>query len=62
MILPRFDKCIEIMNNEDNENNMIDIKLRNNGRRIKNTVNDFHNGKLLLINKRDLLMVPAPTE
>jgi hypothetical protein len=62
-IFPRFDKCIEIMNGKDKENNkMIDIKIRNNCRRNKNTMNDFHNGKLLSISKRDLLTVSAPIE
>jgi hypothetical protein len=64
MILPRFNKCIEIINNEDNKNKMIGIKIRNNSksnvRRIKNTANDFHNGKLLSINKRELLIISAP--
>jgi hypothetical protein len=56
MILPRFDKCIEIMNSHKNRNKMIDIKIRNNSR------SDFHNGNLLSINKRDLLTVSAPAE
>jgi hypothetical protein len=55
MILPRFNKYIEIINN-DNENKMIDIKIRNNSRRIKNTYNDFHNSKLLSIKERELLI------
>ena len=62
-ILTRFDKCIEIMNNE-NENKMIDIRIRdnnkNNIRRNKNSANDFHDGKLLSINNRELLTVSAP--
>jgi hypothetical protein len=45
ILLPRFDKCIEILNNNDNNDNengdnMIDIHIRNsksNIRRIKNT-------------------------
>jgi hypothetical protein len=61
-ILTRFDKCIEIMNSGNNENKMIDIKIRNNSRRNKNTTNDFHSEELLLINKRDLLTVSAPTK
>jgi hypothetical protein len=58
-VFPRFDKCIEIMNGKDKKKNrMIDITIRNsnNMRRI----NNFHNGKLLSINKRDLLTLSAP--
>jgi hypothetical protein len=63
IILPRFNKCIEIMDSHENRNNMIDVKVRtNNCIRNRNTTNDFHNGKLLSINKRDLLTVSAPTK
>jgi hypothetical protein len=61
-ILPRFDKYIEIMNGKDKKSKMIDLKIRNDNRRIKNTTNDFHNGNLLSINKRDLMTVSAPIE
>jgi RNase H-fold protein (predicted Holliday junction resolvase) len=61
-ILPRFDKCIEIVNSKDNKNKMIDIKMWNNSRKIKNTTNNFHDRKLLLINQRDLMTVYATTE
>jgi hypothetical protein len=60
MILPRFSKCIEIMNSEDNENNnMIRIKIRNkysnNIRRIKKiTINDFHNADYFLQLKKEI--------
>jgi len=49
MILPRFDKCIEVINGKaDKENNnMIDIKI---SKKTKNTTNDCHNRKLLSIN------------
>jgi hypothetical protein len=41
-IIPRFDKCIEIMNSHENRDKMIDIKVRNDySRRNKNTTNDF---------------------
>jgi hypothetical protein len=62
MILPRFNKCIEIINN-DSANKMIDIKIRNSSsssrrrRRNKNTDNDFHNSKLLSIKERELLII-----
>jgi hypothetical protein len=60
-ILPRFNKCLEITNNDDEKNNnMINIKIRNNSnkiRRIKNTDNHFHDSKLLSINQRDLLII-----
>jgi hypothetical protein len=59
-ILPRFDKYIEIMNSKDKENKMIDIKIRKSNNIIR--INDFHNGKLLSINKRDLTTVSAPTK
>ena len=51
-ILPRFDKCIEVINGkEDKENNnMIDIKISNDSKKTKNTTNDCHNRKLLSIN------------
>jgi hypothetical protein len=50
IILPRFDKCIEIMNNPENRNKIVDIKIRNNSiRGNKNTSNDFRD--LQLINK-----------
>ena len=51
-ILPRFDKCIELMNSKDNKNKMIDIKIKdnkyNNNVRMttKNITSDFHNSKL----------------
>ena len=61
-ILPRFDKCIEIMNSKDNKNKMIDIKIWNNSRKIKNATNDFHKCNLLSISKRDLMTVSASTE
>ncbi|MFL6316501.1 MAG: hypothetical protein ACJ73C_07160 [Nitrososphaeraceae archaeon] len=58
-ILPRFDKCIEIMNSHEGKNKMIDIKMRNNcSRRNKNTTDDFHNHKVSSsIKERDLLMI-----
>jgi hypothetical protein len=66
MILPRFDKCIEIINGKEDKknNNMIDIKISNNSKskKIKNTSNGFHDEKFRSINKRDLLIVSAPTE
>jgi hypothetical protein len=59
MVLTRFDKHIEIMNSHENRDKMIDIKVRSNSRRSKNTINNFHDHKLLSINKRDLLTVSA---
>jgi len=57
-ILPRFDKCIEIMNSHEDRNKMIDIKIRNNCTRDKNTTNDFHNHKVSCsIKERDLLIL-----
>ena len=56
-ILPRFDKCIEIMNSHKNRNKMIDIKIRNDcSTRNKNTTNDFHNHEKVScsIKERDL--------
>ena len=59
-IFPRFDKCIEITNSHENRDKMIDLKIRNNcSRRNKNSVNDFHDSKLLSINNIDLLTVSA---
>jgi hypothetical protein len=59
-VITRFDKCIEITNGHENRNKMINIKIRNNIRRNKNSVNDFHDSsKLLSINKIDLLTVSA---
>lgn len=43
-IIPRFDKCIDIMNSKDKENKMSDIKIRNGNNIIG--INNFHNGKL----------------
>jgi hypothetical protein len=63
-ILPRFDKSIEIMSNE-NENKMIHVKIINNVsniRRIKNINNDFYNNKSLSISNRDLLTLSVSTE
>jgi hypothetical protein len=60
-ILTRFDKCIEIMNSGNNENKVIDIKIRSNYssniRRIRDTTRDFHNHHelFLSIKERDLL-------
>jgi hypothetical protein len=59
MVLKRFNKSVEIT---DKQNNTLDVKMRDNNKKIKNTTNDFHNGKLLSINKRDLLTVSAPTK
>jgi hypothetical protein len=63
-ILPRFDKCIEIRSNED-DNKMIEVKIMKNystnPRRTKNTTNDFHKNKSLSISNRDLLTLSAPT-
>jgi hypothetical protein len=57
-ILPRFDKCIEIMNSNEDRNKMIDIKIRNNCTRNKNTIDDFHNHKVSSsIKERDLLIL-----
>jgi hypothetical protein len=56
MILPRFDKCIEVINGKE------DIKISNDSKKTKNTTNDCHNRKLLSINKTDLLTVSALTE
>jgi hypothetical protein len=62
IILPRFDKCIEILNNNDNnenENDMIDVKIRSsksNIRRNKNTTNDFNNHKLSFSIKEGVLL------
>jgi RNase H-fold protein (predicted Holliday junction resolvase) len=57
MVLTRFDKCIEIMHNHENRNKMMDIKIRNNCRRKKNTINDFHNHNMSCsIKERDLLV------
>jgi hypothetical protein len=53
MILPRFDNFRE---NDKENKNMIDIKIRNNSKKT----NGAHNGKLLSINKRDLLTVSVP--
>jgi hypothetical protein len=56
-ILPRFNKCIEIMNSHKNRNKMTDIKIRNNIRKNKNTINDFHDHKISCsIKERDLLI------
>jgi hypothetical protein len=55
MVLTRFDKSVEITGKE---NNMIDIKIRNNSKKIKG----FHDRKLISINKRDLLTVTAPAK
>ena len=49
IILPRFDKCIEIVDN-DNDNNLIDIHIRN---RSRNNIHDFNNSKSFSITERD---------
>ena len=55
MVHTRFDKSIEIT---DIENSVIDIKMRNNSKKTR----EFCNGKLLSIEKSDLLTVSAPTK
>jgi hypothetical protein len=47
--LQRFNNCIEITDSKDKKNRAIDVKISssNNSKRIKNTINDFHNGKSL---------------
>jgi hypothetical protein len=45
-VLPRFDMCIEIMNSNEDRNKMIDIKIRNDCTRNKNTTDDFQNHKV----------------
>ena len=65
MALQRFNNCIEIMDSKDKKNRAIDVKISsssNNSKRIKNTTNDFHNGKSVSINKTDLLTVSVPTK
>jgi hypothetical protein len=58
IILTRFDKCIEIMNKSENRNKIVDIKIRNNCTRNKNTTDDFHNHKVSSsIKERDLLII-----
>jgi hypothetical protein len=58
-IIPRFDKCIEIMNSHENRDKMIDIKVRNDySRRNKNTTNDFLELRVSSsIKVRDLLII-----
>jgi hypothetical protein len=55
-IITRFDKHIEIMNSHENRDKMINMKIRSNSRRSKNSTSDFHDGILLSINKKDLLL------
>jgi hypothetical protein len=55
MVLTRFNKSMKII---DKENNMIDIKIKNNNEKT----NGVYNGKLLSINKRDILIVSTPTK
>jgi hypothetical protein len=62
VVLPMFDKYIEIINSHENRKKMINVKIRNKCGGNKNTTNDFHYGKSLSINKRDLLTVSAPTK
>ena len=59
IVITRFNKSMEIT---DKENNMIDIKISDKSKKTKSTANGFHNGKLFSINKRDLLIVSAPTK
>jgi hypothetical protein len=64
-IIKRFNNCIEIRDSKDKKNRAIDVKIdciNNNSKRIKNTNNDFHNGKSLSINKTELLTVSVPTK
>ena len=59
-IYQRFNNCIEITDSKDKKNRAIDVKIsssNNNSKRIRNIINDFHNGKSLSINKRDLLIM-----
>jgi hypothetical protein len=65
MILQRFNNCIEITDSKDKKNGAIDVKIsgtNNSSKRIKNTIDDFHNGKSLSINEKDLLTVSVPTK
>jgi hypothetical protein len=62
-ILQRSNNCIEITDSKKNK--VIDVKISsssNKNKRIKNTTNDFHNGKSVSINKRDLLTVSSPAK
>ena len=54
IILSRFDKCIEIVDN-NNDNSLVDIHIRNSLH--KNNINDFNNRKSFSITERDLLTV-----
>ena len=63
MILQRFNNCIKITDSKDKKNKAIDVKISsssNSSKRIKNTIKDFHNGKSVSINKRNLLTVSIP--
>jgi hypothetical protein len=55
MVLTRFNKSMKII---DKENNMIDIKIKNNNEKT----NGVYNGKLLSINKREILIVSTPAK
>jgi hypothetical protein len=54
IILSRFDKCIEIVAN-NNDNALIDIRIRNSWH--KNNINDLSNSNFFSITERDLLTV-----
>jgi hypothetical protein len=64
MIRQRFNNCIKITDSKDKKNKAIDVKISssssNSSKRIKNTIKDFHNGKSVSINKRNLLTVSIP--
>jgi hypothetical protein len=63
ILLPRFDKCIEITKNKKKEkvNNVLDIKIRNHKNRHHNDGISKNNSRRFSLSERDLMQLTPPT-
>ena len=62
ILLPRFDKCIEITNNKKEKvNNVLDIKIRNHKNRHHNDGISKNSSRRFSLSERDLMQLTPPT-
>ena len=61
ILLPRFDKCIEITNNKKKKvNNVLDIKIRNHKSHHSDDISK-NNSRIFSLSERDLMQLIPPT-
>ena len=59
LLLPVFDKRIEITNNNIDEDKILQIDINNHNNHAMNRRKGFHYGKPMRLSKRELLLVPS---